>query len=185
MLSGAQEEIPGTPTCTLPIVIVRLMAYIPIGGRKKNCMKYPFTIIDEEGFLAKKQLAVWIKKWIMLANAEADGFTHLLVAAAKEEYEIPNYEDYIPTQVKENCGQFIREFIRNHKEKHPTLRREHISIFFSTFICGLDLFNPDQIAHHFKKVHGLEQGIMSLGHSRTPAEDMAPLEFVCPSLLGI
>ena len=76
MLSGAQAEIPGTPTCTLPIVIVRLMAYIPIGGRKKNCMKYPFTIIDEEGFLAKKQLAIWIKKWIMLTNAEADGFTH-------------------------------------------------------------------------------------------------------------
>lgn len=103
MLSGAQAVIPGTPTCTLPIVIVRLMAYIPIGGRKKNCMKYPFTIIDEEGFLAKKQLAIWINKWIMLANAEADGFTHLLVAASKEEYEIPNYEDYIPTQVKENC----------------------------------------------------------------------------------
>ena len=61
MLSGARAEIPGTPTCTLPIMIARLMAYIPIGGRSKNSMKYPFTIIEEEGFLVKEQVAVWIK----------------------------------------------------------------------------------------------------------------------------
>ena len=185
MLSGTQARIPGTPTCTLPVVILRLMAYIPIGGRKKNCKKYPFTIVDEEGFLAKKQLAVWIKEWMMLANAEADGFTHLVVAASKEEYKIPDYENYIPTQVKENCGQLIEEFIRNHKERHPTLSKEMISTFFSSFICGLDLFNPEQIDHHFKEIHGLEQGIMSLGHSRTPTEDTIQPLFICPSLLGI
>ena len=62
MLSGARAEVPGTPTCTLPIMIARLMAYIPIGGRKKNSMKYPFTILGEDGFLVKKQMAMWIKK---------------------------------------------------------------------------------------------------------------------------
>ena len=104
-LSGARAEIPGTPTCTLPVMVARLMAYIPIGGRSKNSMKYPFTIIDEEGFLVKEKLAVWIKKWMMLSNAEAEGFTHLLVAAPKAAYTISNYEDYLPIQVKENYDQ--------------------------------------------------------------------------------
>ena len=110
-ISGARADVPGTPTCTLPIIIARLMAYIPIGGRSKNSMEYPFKILDEEGFLVKKKLAEWIKKWIMLSNAEADGFTHLLVAAPRSAYAIPNYEDYVPIQVKENYDQFIDEFI--------------------------------------------------------------------------
>ena len=32
-LSGARADVPGTPTCTLPVIVARLMAYIPIGGR--------------------------------------------------------------------------------------------------------------------------------------------------------
>ena len=107
------------------------------------------------------------------------------MAAPKDSYAIPNYEDYIPTQVKENYDQFIGEFINKHKKGNPTLHREHISIFFSTFICGLDLFNPDQIAHHYKEVHGLEQGITSLGHSGISATRVDELAFTCPSLLGI
>ena len=184
-LSGARAEIPGTPTCTLPVMVARLMAYIPIGGRSKNSMKYPFTIIDEEGFLVKKKLAVWTKKWMMLTNAEASGFSHLLVAAPSDNYAVPNYEDYIPIQVKEDYDQFIGEFINKHKIRHPSLRRDHISIFFSTFICGLDLFDPQQIDHHLKEIHRLEQGISSLGHSGTSAIGMEEIGFICPSLFGI
>ena len=147
-LSGARADVPGTPTCTLPVIVARLMAYIPIGGRSKNSMKYPFKIIDEEGFLVKEKLAVWIKKWMMLSNAEADGFSHLLVAAPKAAYAIPNYEDYIPIQVKENYEQFIIEFIGRHIKTNPTLHRDHISIFFSTLICGLDLFDPEPDSHN-------------------------------------
>ena len=133
----------------------------------------------------KEKLAVWIKKWMMLSNAEADGFTHLLVAALKTAYTIPNYEDYLPIQVKENYDQFIGEFISRHKKANPTLHRDHISIFFSTLICGLDLFDPEQIAHHYKEVHGLERGISSLGHSGVAATRVEELGFTCPSLLGI
>ena len=46
-----------------------------------NFCNYPYKTIDEEGFLMKERLAVWIKKWMMRSNAEAEGFTHLLVAA--------------------------------------------------------------------------------------------------------
>ena len=106
-LSGARADIPGTPTCTLPVIIARLMTYIPIGGRRKNSLKYPFKIINEEGFLVKERLSVWIKKWMMRSNAEAEGFAHLLVAAPKTVYKISNYENYLPIQVKENYDQFI------------------------------------------------------------------------------
>ena len=182
-VSGARAKVPGTPTCTLPIIVARLMAYIPIAGRPKNSMSYPFKIIDEEGFLVKERLAVWIKKHMTLSNAEADGFSHLLVAAPKSTYAVPNYEDYIPVQVKENYDQFISEFINKHKEDNPTLHRNHISIFFSSLICGLDLFEPEQIAHHYAEVHGLEQGISDLGHQGIPAA--LEIRFICPSLLEL
>ena len=161
-LSGTRTDTPGTPTCTLPVIIARLMAYIPIGGKKKNICSYPFKIINEEGFLVKERLAVWIKKWMMRSNAEAEGFAHLLVAAPKTVYKISNYENYLPIQVKENYDQFIGEFIDRHKKTNPTLHKDHISVFFSTFICGLDLFDPEQIIHHCREIHGLERGISSL-----------------------
>ena len=52
---------PGTPICTLPIIIARLTPHIPIGGKKMNFCNYPYKTIDEEGFLMKERLAVWIK----------------------------------------------------------------------------------------------------------------------------
>ena len=61
-LSGARPDVPGTPSCTLPVIVARLMAYIPIGIPRNNTWSYPFKIIDEEGFLVKEKLAVWIKK---------------------------------------------------------------------------------------------------------------------------
>ena len=161
-LSGTRTDTPGTPTCTLPVIIARLMAYIPIGGKKKNICSYPFKIINEEGFLVKERLAVWIKKWTMRSKTEAEGFVHLLVAAPKTVYKISNYENYLPIQVKENYDQFIGEFIDRHKKTNPTLHKDHISVFFSTFICGLDLFDPEQIIHHCREIHGLERGISSL-----------------------
>lgn len=184
-LSGARPNIPGTPTCTLPVIIARLMAYIPIGIPRNDTWNYPFKIIEEEGFLVKKQLAVWIRKWMKTVYAEAEGFTHLLVAAPKVAYTVSEYEDYIPVQVKANYDQFIGEFLNRHRGANPKLHREHISIFFSSLICGLDLFDPEQISNHYREVHGLEQGVLSLSNSGACAARVDEIVFICPSLLEI
>ena len=87
-LFGAMPDIPSAPTCSLPVIVARLMAYIPIGIPKNNTWTYPFKIIDEEGFLVKKQLAAWIRKWMKLTRASAKNFSHLLVAAPKARYTV-------------------------------------------------------------------------------------------------
>ena len=149
-LSGARPDIPNAPTCSLPVIVARLMAYIPIGIAKNNTWNYLFKVIDEEGFIVKKQLAVWIRKWMKLTHAEAKNFTHLLIATPRTSYTASDFENYMPIQVKESYDQFIQEFIHRHKGAHPTLNKEHITIFFSSLICGLDLFNQEQIAYHYK-----------------------------------
>ena len=184
-LSGARPDIPNAPTCSLPVIVARLMAYIPIGIPKNNTWTYPFKIIDEEGFLVKEQLAVWIRKWMKLTHAGAKGFSHLLVATPRARYTVSDFENYLPIQVKENYDQFIYEFIRKHKGANPALNKEHISIFFSSLVCGLDLFSQEQISYHYKEIHGLEQGALILDHSGAGTALMEGTAFSCPSLLGI
>ena len=110
-LSGTRPNIPNAPTCSLPIIVVRLMAYIPICIPKNNTWTYPFKVIEEEGFLVKEQLAVWIRKWMKLTHAEAGNFSHLLIATPRTRYTASDFENYMPIQVKENYDQFIHEFI--------------------------------------------------------------------------
>ena len=106
------------------------------------------------------------------------------MAAPQTVYKISNYENYLPIQVKENYDQFIGEFINRHKRINPTLHKNHVSVKFSTFICGLDLFESGQITHHCREIHGLEQGITSL----SPLEVVTvkeEIKFTSPSFLGI
>ena len=110
-LCGSRPETPGTPSCTLPIIVARLTARVPMGGARFN----QYKTIEEEGFLVKEKLAIWVKKWIMYSKAAADDFAHLLVAAPKAVYKFPNYEDYVPIQVMENYEQFIDEFTNKHR----------------------------------------------------------------------
>ena len=181
-LSGTRPDVPSAPTCSIPIIVVRLMAYIPICIPKNNTWTYPFKVIEEEGFLVKKQLAVWIKKWMKLTHAEDRSFSHLLVATPRTRYTASDFENYMPVQVKENYDQFIQEFIREHKGANPSLNKEHISVFFSSLICGLDLFSQEQIAYHYREVHGLEQGDLTLDR---PGANMGETAFASPSLHGI
>ena len=184
-LSGTRPNIPNAPTCSIPIIVVRLMAYIPICLPKNHTWTYPFKVIEEEGFLVKKQLAVWIKKWMKLTHADDRNFSHLLVATPRSRYTASDFENYMPIQVKEDYNQFVQEFIQEHKGAHPSLDSEHISVFFSSLICGLDLFSQEQIAYHYKEVHGLEQGDLTLDHPGPCTTRSRETTFSCPSLHGI
>ena len=118
-------------------------------------------------------------------HAGAGNFSHLLIATPRTRYTASDFENYMPIQVKENYDQFIREFIREHKGAHPSLNKEHISVFFSSLICGIDLFSQEQIAYHYEEIHGLKQGDLTLDHPGTCMAKMEETAFSCPSLHGI
>jgi len=99
-LSGDKPDIPGVPTCCLPVIVARLSAYIPRNIPKNNTWSYPFTAIGEDGFIVKKQLAKWIKKWMKLVHASSRHFSHLLVATPRINYTSSDFEKYMPIQVK-------------------------------------------------------------------------------------
>ena len=151
-LSGDKPNIPGAPTCCLPVIVARLSAYIPRNIPKNNTWNYPFTVIDEEGFVVKKQLAKWIKKWMKLIHASSKNYSHLLVATPKVRYTSSDFENYMPIQVKGDYDEIVSDFVREHKGNHPKLKKEHVSVFFSSLICGLDLFDQLQISYHYKEV---------------------------------
>ena len=68
-LSGALIGVPGIPKCNLPIIVARLSASVPLGGRRFN----QYKTISEEGFLVKKNLAIWAKKQMLYSKAAAEG----------------------------------------------------------------------------------------------------------------
>ena len=104
-LSGALVGVPGMPKCNLPIIIARLSASVPLGGRRFNQIK----TIEEEGFLVKKNLAKWTMKRMFYTKAAAENFEHLFVPAPKAVYAVPNYEEHLPKQALD-VEQFITEF---------------------------------------------------------------------------
>ena len=63
-----------------------------MGGRRLNQPK----VIEEEGFLVKRNLAKWSKKRMFYTTAAADDFKHLFVPAPKAVYAVPNFEEYLP-----------------------------------------------------------------------------------------
>ena len=173
-LSGDKPTIPGAPACCLPVIVARLSAYIPLNIPKNNTWTFPFKTIEEECFIVRKQLAKWIKKWMKLVHANNRNFSHLLVAAPKVSYTASDFEKFMPVQVKGDYNQFVNEFIGKHKGNNPKLKKEHISVFFTSLICGLELFDQMQISDHYKEIHGIEQNDLKLETA-----------FLCPSLHGI
>ena len=140
----------------MPVIVARLSAYIPRNIPKNNTWSYPFTAIGEDGFIVKKQLAKWIRKWMKLVHASSKNFSHLLVATPRIRYTASDFEKYMPIQVKGDYNQIVDDFIQKHKGNHPKLKKEQVTVFFSSLICGIELFDQSQISYHYKEVHGLE-----------------------------
>ena len=166
------------PRCTLPIVAVRLKAYVPEGGPSNNDLDMP-----EEGFLAKKSINRWLKKQMLYTKASQQHFKHLDIAAKKSAYRVHDYAENIPVPALDTT-QFIDEFMEKHSSDVPKLKKEHITTAFSVFGCGLVLVEDDQVAEHCKQIHGLTEGITSLNPLQVIIVDKDQA-FTCPTLLAM
>ena len=105
------------PRCTLPIVAVRLKAYVPEAGTANRALDMP-----EEGFLAKKSINGWLKKEMLYTKASQQHFKHLDVAAKKSAYRVHEYAENIPIPALDTT-QFIDEFMEIHSSDVYRLRR--------------------------------------------------------------
>ena len=112
-------------------MVARLKAFVPQGGPANADLD-----MDEEGFLVKKKLAEWSKKQMFFTKAASKTSSHLDVAAPKSSYLIPNYDEYIPIQILD-ATQFINEYYEKHRRNVAKLEKEHITVAFSVFTCGL------------------------------------------------
>ena len=121
------------PRYSLPVVAIRLKAYVPQGGASNTDLDMP-----EEGFLAKKNMTGWLKKQMLFTKAANQHFKHLDIAASKTAYRITDYAEYIPIPALDTT-QFTDEFLAKHGTTVPKLKREHITVSFSVFGCGLTL----------------------------------------------
>ena len=165
----------GIPRCNLPAAIARLRANVPGGGLNDTDKDIP-----EEGFVVKKKLAEWAKKQMLFSKASEKNFVHLDVAAPMSAYRVGNYVNYIPIRILDT-EQFKAEFITKHGTDVPKLKKEHISVAFSIFQCGLQLVEEQQVDEHCRQTHGLVEGINSLSPLQVITVDRDQV-FKCPDL---
>ena len=130
--------------------------------------------------MIKEKLAKWTKKQMLFSKASEKNFVHLDVAAPMSAYRVGNYVNYIPIPIVDT-DKFKKEFISKHSTDVPKLKKEHISVAFSIFQCGLQLVEEQQVDEHCRQIHGLMEGINSLSplHVITVDRDQV---FKCPDL---
>ena len=138
-------------------MVARLKAFIPQGGPANADLDMP-----EEGFLVKKKLAEWSKKQMFFTKAAEKNFAHLDVAATKASYSITNYDHYVPIQALDTT-QFTNEFIAKHGSRVPKLEKDHITVSFSVFLCGIQLITAHNTVsfpgtRSYQKKHSSSEG---------------------------
>ena len=86
-----------------------------------------------------------------------------------ETYTISNYYEYIPTHVKNAENKYKQKFFNKHVRTHNNLRMNMIKLSYRVFKCNLALTSPQKIDSHYKKVHFLPKGYLSLKKRETIA----------------
>ena len=130
--------------------------------------------------MIKEKMAIWSRKQMLFAKASESNFKHLDVTAPMNAYPVGNYVNYIPIPALDT-SKFVDKFMAHHSTSSPGLQREHISVAFSIFQCGLQLIEEQQVDEHFGQVHGLSDGISSLSPLQVITLDKDTV-FQCPDL---
>ena len=88
-------------------------------------------------------------------------------ASNPETYTISNYYEYIPTHVRNAENKYKQKFFNKHVRTHNNLLMNMIKLSYRVFKCNKALTTPQNIESHYKRIHFLPKGPLSLNKRET------------------
>jgi hypothetical protein len=87
--------------CNMGIHIIKLSAVIP-GGNANGTDK----ALPPEYYICKKETGVWTLKYVTTSEGDHKSNSHLKQASNKENYSVTEYNNYIPTEVRDASNEY-------------------------------------------------------------------------------
>ena len=86
----------------------------------------------------------------------------LKIASDPETYAVSNYFEYIPLHVMNAEEKYKKIFYDKHISDHQGMKMDDINITYRVFKCNTALTHNQKIESHYKKIHLLPKGCLSL-----------------------
>ena len=80
--------------CNIGIHIIKISCVVTGGGVAGADKPLP-----DEYFLCKEEMGVWTLKYFTVSEGPHKNNSHLMQASQKDNYSVPDYNNYLPTQV--------------------------------------------------------------------------------------
>ena len=117
---------------------------------------------------AMEEAAEWSKEYLKFDEvSHKDKYSPFRLASDPETYSVPNYYEYIPADVRNAEEKYKTKFLEANYEDNDWLNLGNIKVTYMTLKCNLPLINDQKIQHHYKKVHLLPNGALSLNKRET------------------
>ena len=162
--------------CNMGIHIIKIQASVTTGN--EDIVELP-----DEFYLCKEETGVWTMKYLTSAKGTHKHNAHLKHASDVQTYSIPDYNEYVPTEVLNAAEKYKALYQIKYGGDNPTLTKEMMTFTFISFKCDVAMEEDGFIAEHVKEVHNVP-GIPNM----TPAQVIevdAKQEFNLPDLLDI
>merc|ERR1712173_479763 len=109
--------------------------------------------------------------------------THLKHAADPKTYSIPNYFEYIPSDMITASKKYIQLFVTKHKPRNDKLTNTMCTFAFTSFKCDLEMDEDGLIDEHYREVHAIP-GVQAMKPLQLIEVD-AKQEFNLPDLTDL
>ena len=128
-----------------------------------------------------EEAAEWNKEHMTFEEIKAKDEDGLIVVPLKhasdpQTYPVPSYYEYIPVNVRNAEDKYKKMFFDKHVRTYTNLRRSMIKVTYRVFKCNMALTSAQKIESHYKKIHLLPKGYLSLRKRETIAVNSS-LEF--------
>ena len=148
---------------TVPILSIKAQAW------QNNMDGTPVKLeLEAEYDWAMEEAAEWSKEYLKFDEvSHKDKYSPFRLASDPETYSVPNYYEYIPADVRNAEEKYKTKFLEANYEDNDWLNLGNIKVTYMTLKCNLPLINDQKIQHHYKKVHLLPNGALSLNKRET------------------
>ena len=164
--------------CNMGIYIMKISCVVTGGGL--NGVDKPLA---DEYFLCKEEMGVWTLKYLTASEGPHKSNSHLTQASQKDNYSVPDYNSYLPTQVLGAIEKYKALYYTKYIAGNALHTHGMMEVAFLSFKCDLAMEEDEMIDEHVKEVHKVN-GISAM----TPVQRIevdTKLEFTLPELQDI
>ena len=110
--------------------------------------------------------------------------SHLKQASNKENYSVTEYNNYVPTEVRDASDEYKELYYTKYRPANDRLNKTMIDVTYTSFKCDLAMQEQEEIDDHIRNVHGVEYGVNSMKPVQRIEVD-TKIVFILPSILEI